>query len=179
MKAQYLLLLLGIFAVFAGPAAAMKVQADMGETWIRWSWSDNTTAAIYVDGLFVSNSSLPYYYLSGAKANSEHRLELRNASANATMELLARSTVRTSPPAGTVQLILAISFIFVIVVVFSQDEVKKVVSGLMGIVIASYGRSISYNYYGIDWIFLAFIFATIYIVGTVVLAWIREKLQWW
>ena len=178
LKFSPILLLVLLLALVLQAATAMKVKADMGETWIRWSWDDNTTVSIYVDGLHIANSSIPYYYLSGAKANSEHRLELRNATTNSTGELLSRSTIRTLPQAGTIQLLLGICFVFTLVVLFSQDGTKTTLSGLTGIVIASYGRSLSYNYYGMDWVFSAFIVAMVYLVGRVVLDWARENLKW-
>lgn len=167
----------------AGPAMAMKVKADMGESWIRWTWDNSTTVSVYLDGDFVGDSSSAYYYLSNAMPNSEHRLELMNASPGSSGELLSVSTVRTTPPVSMLLLLLGICFtVFIGVLVMAATgpglELPIILTDLFGVVIAGYGRSLAYNYYGLGWVFLLFTVALAGYTIWIVMGIVREKLRW-
>ena len=164
--------------------ATLKMKGDIGDSWIKWEWKTNSTVNstptrpvdLYLDGSPTTMGyTSPYYYLEGLDSNEEHRLEARD---NMTQIVLARSTLRTLPNESTVVLILVFCVVISLITVWVKDEGSVVVTGLIGIILASYGRSISYNYYGIDWIFLAVVFAMIFFVGRTVLGYVREKLKW-
>jgi hypothetical protein len=179
LKLARVAVIVALVIALAAPAMAqsIKVTGDMGETWLKWSWTNNDSVAVYVDGVFVTNSTLGYYYLSGAKANSEHRLELRNATNES--ELLAKSTLRTNPQAGTLWLFIGICFIFGLIILFLQDKIKVIITAILGLVIASYGRSLAYNYYGLEWVFTGFVAFMLVFAGLALYEQAKESLSWW
>jgi len=159
------------------------MSGDMGDSWIKWEWRENVTSNatpprpvdLYLDGSPTETNYTPsYFYFQGLDPNSEHRLEIRD---NITQLVLARSTLRTTPQEEMVLLILVFCAVLAVVTIL-QNDAKAMVTGTIGVVLASYGRSIAYNYYGLDWVFLAFAVGMIAIVAYMVIGIVREKLAW-
>jgi len=161
----------------------LKMSGDIGDSWIKWEWKENVTSNatpprpvdLYLDGSPNEvNYTPPYFYFQGLDPNSEHRLEIRD---NITQLVLARSTLRTTPQEEMVLLILVFCAVLAAVTIL-QNDAKAMVTGTIGVVLASYGRSIAYNYYGLDWVFLAFAVGMIAVVVYMVIGIVREKLAW-
>jgi len=163
----------------------LTVKADMGETWIKWSWKNATPGApmpdfpytLYVDGRIAAGSvNLTTYYLQGLAANEEHKLEVHRAADNA---LLATSTVRTLPHEATVQvLLILVAIVWGCIVLVAPDQRGVFIMGGIGAVLSNYARSLAYNYYGIDLVFLSLTFLFGSAMVFAVLGWVREQLSW-
>lgn len=164
-----------------------KIRGDVGESWIRWEWYVNTTphtpdpnatVDVYLDGTptpVLLDYMGGYYYLQDLDASEEHRIELLH---NATQILLGRSTLRTLPHETTLFLILIMCVVIGILLVISEDPMKVIILGIVGVLLSSYGRSIAYNYYGLGWVFLAFAIGMIAAVVYIMISIMREKLAW-
>jgi len=161
----------------------LKMSGDMGDSWIKWEWRENVTSNatpprpvdLYLDGSPTETNYTPsYFYFQGLDPNSEHRLEIWD---NITHLVLARSTLRTTPQEEMVLLILVFCAVLAVVTIL-QNDAKAMVTGTIGVVLASYGRSIAYNYYGLDWVFLAFAVGMMAVVAYMVIGIVREKLAW-
>lgn len=71
----FIALLLVMF-VPTSTAQITNMTAQTGETWISWQWDSNNTTSVYVDGLFVVNSTLGTYTLGDLEPGSYHQLIL-------------------------------------------------------------------------------------------------------
>lgn len=116
MKINLILLLTWVLLLVATPVSAeiMNLNQTHGETWIRWTWSlnstdylANNTFAMYLDGasLFTyalnttSEAFVPdYYYLTDLSPHEEHiaKLVLSNATATPPTVISTKSSVVTT-----------------------------------------------------------------------------------
>ena len=163
----------------------LRMSGDMGDTWIKWEWLSNTSSLgglarpvdLYLDGIpQIMNYTRPYFYAEDLQPNEEHRLELWD---NETQILLGRSTLRTMAHSGTILLLLIICAAMCGIVLITRDDLTVIVIGLLGLVFAVYARSISYNYYGIDWVFTAMTAFLLIFLGLAFYRIGREKLVWY
>lgn len=160
-----------------GTVSAASISADVGETYIRWQWAKGSVYDVSIDGDIVQhNSTATYYYLTDLRPNEEHRLDLINT----TDTTLSKSSVmRTNPQAGSVWLILGMTFILALITMFLTEQTKVILTAVLTAVLSIFGRSISYGYYGIDYVFLGFaLFAGIWAI-LIFIKENREKLTWW
>ena len=176
MKKILLILLLLLLFLIPG-AAAFNIKADFGESYIKWQWDSQEAYDIYIDGkLATSNTTISYYYLTDLNPNEEHRLDLMNVASTTPYK---SSILKTTSPAILIITMLVFCLIFSLVLLFLMDDEWKVLflAGLIEL-ISLFGRSISYNFFGADLIFLAFvIFAglflaiALYKIGRKEIAW--------
>ena len=123
--------LLILILLLVAPAAA-QITAEVGETWIRWDWSEEygPGTMIYVDGENESTAAGRHYiYLSDLNPAEEHQLALVNASTGAT---LSAARVQTLSPISTVLFFTAIELILAILCIAMQDPVRVVLVGALG-----------------------------------------------
>lgn len=145
-------------------SSAFKVQAEAGETYIRWTWPSNYTFDVYVDGELKGSTTMNFYYLKDLKPNEEHRLDLMNVSSEIPIKT---SVVKTTAPSGLIWIMVIICLILSVLVIF-LDGWPVVIVGCVIEVCGIFGRSIAYGHFGIDWLFIGFmIFAGVYIVKAI------------
>lgn len=136
IKAFSILLILAL-AFVPIASATNPVTATSGDTWIKFSWSGNSsTYNLYLDGRLVENSTpLTYYLISDLPADEKHILEVRNASSNA---LVGTATASTLPAAGTTIFLLVVQLALMFLVFASRDVSFGILTGGASYVIGGY-----------------------------------------
>lgn len=119
-------------------SAAPGITAQVGETWIKWTWSANQTPVnVYIDGTgILTNSTINYYYLTGLKPLERHNIQTYNSSN--TSELWQSSTVNTLQSTGIIFILIGIELVGLIVLLaIKRDDQIKIVMVGAGIIILS------------------------------------------
>ena len=124
---KWLLLVLPLLAV-AASAWGANLTGTSGETFIKYSWDSGYSVMIYHNGVWDSNSTLNYLYLSNLKPSERHRLTLYNRS-NAT-EILGDVTQETAPPSTMYYVIAGIGLIFLILCILFTPSPFATLDGL-------------------------------------------------
>lgn len=177
MKKILLILILIILFLIPG-AAAFNIKADFGETYIKWQWISPDAYDIYIDGkLATSNTTIGYYYLTDLNPNEEHRLDLMEVTSTTPYKT---SVLKTTSPAILIITMLVFCLIFSLVLLFIMEDEWKVLflSGIIEL-IALFGRSISYNFFGADLIFLGFVVFAGVFLGIALYKIGRKEIAWY
>ncbi len=184
-----LLLFIIILVVLAIPVQAStftNIKSDVGESWIKVSWNSSVTAQIYVDGALITdelsgttratNNTIGYYYLSKLSSNSQHTIQLVNASNASDYKVISAKTL---PPASIVQILFIISVLLSIFLLFlGDDPIKVILTGALNIILCTFGRTISYNYYGMDLLFLGMAFFSGIMIIYAIYELAHESMNW-
>jgi hypothetical protein len=172
-----------LVALLAAQASALSMRADWGETYIRWSWDDNTTVQIFIDGQYVQDSPTSYYFLDHITPGSEHRIELRNASPGSAGEVMGTSTMKASPPITLLLTVLVLTGIALPVaglMFFGKGlEIPCLFAGGFGVLLGIYGSSLSYNAYGLSLIFYILIIGLGFVCLAKIGQLVNEEVKTW
>lgn len=129
-----LLTLLILVSLITNVSAASVIGTEVGETWIRWSWTNNSIMDIYVDGrLSASGNQFQYYYLTGLNPNEQHRLELRLNITNTSV--FDSSIATTSTPQFFLYLLLVLGTVIGLVAVFLRNPLHQILTASLATVL--------------------------------------------
>jgi hypothetical protein len=154
--------------MIAAPAcASINLTQSTGETYIKWTWNDPSSALlmVYVDGVFVKNATSQYYYLSGLKSMEEHRIDLytyNQTKATATGgtlsspdqigDLVGTKTTSTTLNSGLFYILLILLIALTVVTALIQNPVKGALLGIFSSLLAL-ALSIIAGFF-MDWLIL-------------------------
>jgi hypothetical protein len=162
------------------------VSSDVGETWIKIEWNPNVVTNIYVDGQLVTdniggvtkatNNTIGYFYLSSLKSNSQHAIQLVNASNHVEKKTI---TIKTLAPSAIVQILLIIGLLLCVLLLFTTDIVKILLIGVLTIILSLFATSTAYNFYGLGMLFWGFIIWASVMIGIGLYNTYKEDISWW
>lgn len=162
------------------------VKTDMGESWIKVEWNPNVVTHIYVDGQILTdniggvtkatNNTIGYLYLSSLKSNSQHSIQLVNASNSIDKKTI---TVKTLAPSAIVQILLVVGMLLCLLLLFTSDIVKVLLIGILTIILSLFATSMAYNFYGLGFLFWGFIIWSGVMIGIGLYNTYREDISWW
>jgi PKD repeat protein len=156
------------------PLAAQGVRAEVGETWIKWSWtwnSSNMTASIYIDGEKVENTTGNQILISNLDPRSAHTMEIYTSNGTAT-GFVTKKDVTTLPSTFDIEIYFVISMVITLFGLFvMRDPHLKIIFSVLGLVVALYTLNMAYGF----WLFLPLIPAIL--AGIVIIYNIREAVN--
>lgn len=131
-------------------ATATKISAEVGETWIKWSWDypEGGSVDVYINGnLYESNTTMSSYYLSGANANEKYTLTLYNSSNP--NERIGGVSTKTIYPKTIIYLLVGVLLILVVIMLLCTDPIKTLVIGGVTVTLAIYTSTVAIGYGGL------------------------------
>lgn len=131
-------------------SGALNLTDKTGENYIKWTWDEPTFPLymIYVDGIFIKNTTSQYYYLTDLQAMEEHRIDIyqynpTKAAGGGTItspdeiaDLIASKTSSTTLNIGIYYLLMGILIIFTGMAGLIQNPVRGLLFGIMAIILA-------------------------------------------
>ena len=126
------ILLLPLLAV-AASAWGANLTSTSGETFIKYTWDENYNVIIYHNGVWDSNSSLNYLYLSDLKPSERHRLTLYNASN--TTQLLGDVTAETALPSNLLYVLAGLGLVFLLLCIIYTPSYFSILDGVFSVLI--------------------------------------------
>jgi hypothetical protein len=95
-----------VLIILTGIASASNISATTGKTWIEWNWNQSLfnssyNVSVYVDGVFMLNTTLDYYILDNLNPDEQHRIDVIGINASdytQTLQLTDSSITKTSIP---------------------------------------------------------------------------------
>jgi len=113
------------------------LQHEVGEEWIRWSWTNFSAAyRVYIDGQQVeTNLTKCNYYLHGINPAEEHIIRVESALDSARFLEGTATTVQNSV---LITFLMAIAFLLMVVTLFIRNDLHTVVLGGLSLVIEFY-----------------------------------------
>ncbi|MCX6693101.1 MAG: hypothetical protein NT074_00900 [Methanomicrobiales archaeon] len=131
------LLLAGLLVV---PSFALNITADVGETWVQWSWEANQTTTIYVDSLFrVANTTRNYTAVTDASPSEEHRLSLYDVNGT----LVGESVATTLPPTLFILALLVIAIFFAVLTLLMKNIYRVLLCAVICTLVSLYLTQVS------------------------------------
>jgi len=90
--------------------ASPNITSTAGKTWIQWDWNSSLfnssyNISVYVDGVFVTNTTLEYFILDDLNPDERHTIDVIGVDANnhtQRLRLTNTSTTLTSIPWGII-----------------------------------------------------------------------------
>lgn len=156
------------------PLAAQSVRAEVGETWIKWSWtwnSSNMTPSIYIDGEKVENTTGNQILISNLDPRSAHTMEIYTSNGTAT-GFVTKKDVTTLPSTFDIEIYFVISMVITLFGLFVMREPHlKIIFSVLGLVVALYTLNMAYGF----WLFLPLIPAIL--AGIVIIYNVREAVN--
>lgn len=145
-KLRLILLAVALALLVVGiSSASLNLTAEVGETWIKWSWDLNTTPNVYIDGTSEAvNLSSSLYLLSDLNPSEEHDIALYNSTGG---ELLDSDTATTLPSLPFTVIILILAILFAAIIFFVDDIYRVILCGVVSSVFAAYFTTLAYSYY--------------------------------
>jgi PKD repeat protein len=180
---------------------AIRIKAEVGETYIRWKWFTDTPYYIMVDGRYITTdvintvdvngtpvtfsstqkliSIANEYAMENLEPNSEHRIALYPTT-NATIPSVV-GTAKTLPHSTTVYiLIIAVLALCVIsIVLMYVNPAYVLLLCILNIVISLFGIGIGYNTNGIVYLFYVGIILSGILIAYAVYKMFGEDISWW
>lgn len=177
-----------------------NLKADIGETYIKWSWYTSDSYNIMVDGKWVTTkntkvvdvggvpmkytnatklvTSLGTYAMESLEPNSEHTLAIYSIGNDTPV---AQSTVKTLPHSSTVFIVLCISLILCVIstILIYRSVILSILLGVFNILISLYGFSTSFNTNGLQYIFLCTLIYNAVLIGYILYKTFKEDVGWW
>lgn len=125
------------------------ITAEVGETWIKWSWNINEPITdIYIDyKLAKDNEIKSYYYLKDINPLEKHTLTLYNYTT--TTIPLGSSTVTTLYPKPNIFFMIWVVIFLGIIMLLAKTPIKIILIGGLAIALAVYASTISIGYEGL------------------------------
>lgn len=192
MKPHIFVILVFISALLCSPCVASTssfndVVGNVGETWIKLEWDSSVITNIYVDGKIqtdelslntaATNVTIGYFYLTDLNPNSQHTIRLVNASDSSDYKNI---NMKTLAPSSMVNILFVVCVLLSIVMLFiAPDFFKTVLVAIMNIVLSLFSMSLSYNFYGMYFMFWGFVIWSAVILGYTVYTTFKEDINWW
>ena len=129
---KWALLLVPLLALSASSWGA-NLTATVGETYIKYTWDSGYEVQIWHNGVYDSNSSLNYLYLSDLKPSERHRLTLYNQS-NLT-EQLGDVTTETAMPSTLLYVLAGVGLIFLVLCIVYTPSYFSIIDGVFSVII--------------------------------------------
>ena len=149
-----LLLNIGLVLLLFIPVANANItnlNANVGNNYINWSWNygDNTTkVSLFLDGQFITNTSLTSFILSDLNSREQHILVIKNATnTTESTAILGTNSVKTFYPPILFYLILIFSIGFLLLEIFLKNATLTIMIGTLCFVMSILGFYMSYPYY--------------------------------
>ena len=136
--------------LFTMPCSAAPIEnltAEVGSTYINFTWEYNETdsAAVYIDGILMGNTSLNYYILSDLNPRENHRIALVNASDPG--DVYDSLTARTFYPPVLFYIILIFAVGFLIIELLHKNELLVLVFGVLSFMLNILGFYLAFGYH--------------------------------
>lgn len=142
-----LVTLVAIFTIFyvGVVCASLNLTSEVGETWIRWDWDENTTVDVYIDGV-ETEEALPssLYLLSDLEPSEEHDIALYNSSGG---ELIDSNTTTTLPSLVLVISLLVVSIVFAVLTLLLSDVYRVMLCAGVAFVTAAYCTTLAISHF--------------------------------
>jgi PKD repeat protein len=133
------------------PLNVKEIRTEVGETWIKWSWtwnSSESTPMIYLDGVLVQNTTGNQIIATNLEPRSGHTLEIYT---NEGRGFVVKKDIMTLPSTFDIELYFVISIVIIVFGLFvMKDPEFRIVFAAVGLVIALYALNIAYGV----WLFL-------------------------
>ena len=127
------------------PSGNFSVQAEVGETWIKYYWSTCYNVTVYIDGIYQNtNPSFRDYYISNLNPNEKHQIKLYNLTNSS--ELLGSMSATTLYPQPLIIILLVVLIIFLIILFFLSDPIKIILVGGLNIALSLYTSQLALGY---------------------------------
>lgn len=151
IKIAMVAILIGLFVIPLGSAASIHLTEKTGENYIRWTWDAPLVAEnmIYVDGIFIKNGSINYYYLTDLKPMEEHRIAIyiynpaRAAASGLGLtspediaDLQEAMTSSTTMNSGLYYLLFGLLIFSTVISGLIRNSVKGLIFGILAIILA-------------------------------------------
>ena len=135
-----------LFLTSIASADIANLSTEVGSTYINWSWNylNSTTTSIYLDGQFVTNTTLTYFIASNLNSREQHTLSLTE---NLTQTVVASNSVKTFYPPILFYLILIFSIGFLLLEIFLKSETLTILIGTLCFVMSTLGFYMSFPYH--------------------------------
>ena len=128
-----------------------NLSANVGNNYINWSWnygSNTTKVSLFLDGQFVTNTTLTSFILSDLNPREQHILVMQNATnTTESSAILGTNSARTFYPSILFYLILIFSIGFLLLEIFLKNATLTIIIGTLCFVMSILGFYMSYPYY--------------------------------
>lgn len=146
-------IILLISIIYPVCALNLNLTYQSSETSIKWVWSDPASQLymIYVDGIFIKNSTTQYYYLNGQDMHpmEQHRIDIylynptKAVGSGGTLDspdqiadLEGTMTSSTTLNIGIYYLLMGILILCTIITGLIKNPVRGLLIGILGIILA-------------------------------------------
>ena len=147
----------------AATGGASNITAEIGSRYIKWSWISSGTVAVYIDGKFVTNTTLNYYILSDLNPREAHTIALCSPSG----AVYDTSSDRTFYPEILFYIIFLLAGMLLfaeIITAFMVQKIIAIVLGTMAFIMGIFGFYMSYPYHFSIMAYLCIIIAVIALI---------------
>ena len=130
----------------AATGGATNITSEIGSRYIKWSWISSGTVAVYIDGKFVTNTTLNYYILSDLNPREAHTIALCSPSGI----VYDSSSDRTFYPEILFYIIFLLAGILLfaeIITAFMVQKIIGIVLGTMAFIMGIFGFYMAYPYH--------------------------------
>jgi len=140
-------LLMLLFVMPCSAAPIENLTAEVGSTYINFTWEYNGTdsAAVYIDGILIGNTSLNYYILSDLNPRENHRITLVNVSDPG--DVYDSLTARTFYPPVLFYIILIFAIGFLIIELLHKNELLVLVFGVLSFMLNILSFYLAFGYH--------------------------------
>ena len=170
-----------LIALTVGPVVGENIStltSDSGTTYINWTWTKDgippnnlTTVAVWIDGEFVTNSTLNSYTLSGCTYREKHRISLINCT-NAS-NILATNESMTLYPYALYYFIMLLSIMFLLLELTIRVKIIALMFGISCFTFSVTSSYLSFIYFLAPFMYITAgisIFSMIWMVGMTLVA---------
>jgi len=130
----------------AATGGASNITAEIGSRYIKWSWNSSGSVAVYIDGIFVTNTTLNYYILSDLNPRETHTIALCSPSG----AVYDSSSDRTFYPEILFYIIFLLAGLLLIaevIVTFMPQKMIGIVLGALAFIMGIFGFYMAYPYH--------------------------------
>ena len=153
MRKNRILLVVLVLLLFIPIANAniTNFTTETGSNFINWSWNytnSTTQVALFLDGQFITNSSLTSFILSNLNPREQHILILRNnTNTTNSTAILGTNSIKTFYPPILFYIILIFSIGLLLLEIFLKNETLTILIGTLCFTMSILGFYMSYPYY--------------------------------
>ena len=135
------------FFLVSVSAIPSNLTSEVGSSYINWSWnnSDHTPISLYVDGSFVTNTTLDSFILSGLGAREYHSITLINQT-NIT-DIYGANSARTFYSLNLFYVFVTIMVGCLLLSILVKNEILSLLLGVFTIFLSLFTYYMSYPYH--------------------------------
>jgi len=122
--------------------AMTNITVKVGSTWISWGWAYNKSVDVWIDGKFVTASTLNEYTLTDLNAREQHSIALFD-----TGNVIGTNTVMTYYPQIIFYFLLIVAFILLAISFFTREYIIAIILDTFGFFIAISAFYLTYPLY--------------------------------